>query len=299
MINEAPEQGQQADLSVVENDFRAFEEYRRTGELPKPAEEPAEDKPPAAAEEQATNETDSGSEEQDTAEQEQSEEQKSKGKGFQKRIDKLTRKIHELESKLGQKPEVVKPAEGGSKNPDGKPLLKDFVDSGKYQTYEEAQQAHVEAFSDWKDARAAQSELQRERANVWKAREAETKAQHSDYAAVLEAADESVVFSPAAGEAIADSDLGPTLLYHLAKNPADAERIAKLSPVAQVRELGKLEQKLSTPTPQPKPKLTSAPDPITPVSRPAKPAAPDIYDADTQSDYKAWEKARAAQLKRK
>jgi len=46
-------------------------------------------------------------------------------------------------------------------------------------------------------------------------------------------------------EAIMDSDIGEKLVYHLAKHPAEAERIQKLSVYGQLRELGKLEDKLS------------------------------------------------------
>jgi hypothetical protein len=46
-------------------------------------------------------------------------------------------------------------------------------------------------------------------------------------------------------EAIMDSDVGEKLAYHLAKNPDVAERIQKLSAYAAIRELGKLEDKLT------------------------------------------------------
>jgi hypothetical protein len=49
--------------------------------------------------------------------------------------------------------------------------------------------------------------------------------------------------------------------YHLATNPGEARRIASLDQISQVRELGKLEAKLSAP-PAPQVKLkTDAPDP--------------------------------------
>lgn len=46
-------------------------------------------------------------------------------------------------------------------------------------------------------------------------------------------------------EAIMDSEIGEKLVYHLAKHPKEAERIAGLSVYGQLRELGKLEDKLS------------------------------------------------------
>lgn len=64
-------------------------------------------------------------------------------------------------------------------------------------------------------------------------------------------------------DVIRDSDIGPELAYHLGMNPKEAERIANLSPLAQAKEIGKIEVKL-TETPPTK-KTTSAPEPIKPV----------------------------------
>jgi len=62
--------------------------------------------------------------------------------------------------------------------------------------------------------------------------------------------------------ALAETDHGSDILYHFAKHPEDAERISKLSPFGQVREIGKIEAKLTTK----QTKITSAPEPIKPVS---------------------------------
>jgi hypothetical protein len=54
-----------------------------------------------------------------------------------------------------------------------------------------------------------------------------------------------------------DSDYGALMLYHLAKNPSEIERIQSLSPFKSARELTKLEDKLSTgSTPIPEKKET-------------------------------------------
>lgn len=64
--------------------------------------------------------------------------------------------------------------------------------------------------------------------------------------------------------AIQSSDDGPAVAYHLAKNPTEARRIASLPPIAQVRELGRLEAQLVKPAdPQPTPRQHSnAPAPF-------------------------------------
>lgn len=79
------------------------------------------------------------------------------------------------------------------------------------------------------------------------------------------------------------SDKGDELAYHLGKNPAEAKRIAKLPPVAQVLELGKLEAKLAAPPPPPK--KTKAPPPPPNLTGGAAPvsAPPDDPEA-----YRQW-----------
>ena len=71
---------------------------------------------------------------------------------------------------------------------------------------------------------------------------------------------------------IRESDVGPEILYHLGNNPAEAKRIAQLSPLSQAKEIGKLEDKLATNPPAKK--TSSAPPPIAPATgrSPATPA---------------------------
>jgi len=64
-------------------------------------------------------------------------------------------------------------------------------------------------------------------------------------------------------ETIQHSDIGPDLAYYLGSNPKDAERISRLSPYLQAKEIGKIEAKLADNPPVKK--TTSAPAPISPV----------------------------------
>ena len=65
-------------------------------------------------------------------------------------------------------------------------------------------------------------------------------------------------------EAIQYSDVGPDIAYFLGSNPKEAERISRLTPYAQAKEIGRLEAKLVD-SPLVK-KTSSAPSPITPVT---------------------------------
>ena len=65
-------------------------------------------------------------------------------------------------------------------------------------------------------------------------------------------------------QTIQTSDIGPDLIYHLGSNPKEAERISRLPPVLQAKEIGKLEAKLvSNP---PTKRTSTAPAPIAPVT---------------------------------
>ena len=66
-------------------------------------------------------------------------------------------------------------------------------------------------------------------------------------------------------EAIKESEMGPEIAYYLGKNPKESHRIWDLSPLAQAREIGKIEASLTANPPAKK--ASSAPDPITPVRR--------------------------------
>jgi len=65
-------------------------------------------------------------------------------------------------------------------------------------------------------------------------------------------------------ETIQSSDVGPELAYYLGSNPKEADRISRMTPLSQAKEIGKIEAKLvSSP---PVRKTTSAPSPISPVT---------------------------------
>jgi hypothetical protein len=65
-------------------------------------------------------------------------------------------------------------------------------------------------------------------------------------------------------ETIQSSDIGPELAYYLGSNPKDAERISRMTPLSQAKEIGKIEAKLAAEPPVRR--TTSAPAPISPVT---------------------------------
>ena len=65
-------------------------------------------------------------------------------------------------------------------------------------------------------------------------------------------------------ETIQSSDVGPELAYYLGSNPKEADRISRMTPFMQAKEIGKIEGKLSDNPPVKR--TTSAPAPISPVT---------------------------------
>jgi len=75
-------------------------------------------------------------------------------------------------------------------------------------------------------------------------------------------------------QAIQASEDGPDVLYWLGSNPKEATRLSRLSPILQVKEIGKLEALLSSSPPAKK--VSTAPEPIAPVTPRANGGA--VYD---------------------
>ena len=75
---------------------------------------------------------------------------------------------------------------------------------------------------------------------------------------------EDLPLTPAIYEAVLDSDIGPALVYHLAKDLELYEKISKMPPLSAAREIGKLEAKLMKDN---KPNVSKAPPPINPVTK--------------------------------
>lgn len=100
-------------------------------------------------------------------------------------------------------------------------------------------------------------------------------------------------------EAITSSDIGPEILYHLGLDPKNAERISRLSPILQAKEIGRIEAKLVSDPPAKK--TTNAPAPINPVT---PGGAAKVYDTTDPRSIKTmttseWiEAERARQVKK-
>ena len=101
-------------------------------------------------------------------------------------------------------------------------------------------------------------------------------------------------------QTIQASEIGPEVAYYLGANPKEADRISRLAPFVQAKEIGRIEAKLATDPPVKR--TTSAPAPISPVT--ARSTGGPAYDTTdprstkTMTDSQWIEAERARQRKK-
>jgi hypothetical protein len=103
-------------------------------------------------------------------------------------------------------------------------------------------------------------------------KEEDARTKYDDFEQV--AYNPSIRITPMMAEAIQSSEAGPDVAYYLGANPKEAERISRLSPISQAKEIGKLEAKLVSDPPVKR--TSNAPAPISPVT--AKSSGSQTYD---------------------
>jgi len=242
------------------------------------------------------------SEKSDETEQQQ-EQKKSR---FQRRLERQKEGRIRAETEARMLREQLAALNGRKEQPQdaGEPKRESFDD---YESYIEAKatynaklaaRAEIEA-----ERQQAKQQGERERSNAsqekiaqrWTTVEQEFSKTHKDYEAVVTpfVEDDLGTFSEVARLAIVESDLGPQVLYHLANNPEDADRLANLSPTQQVKELGRLELKLSIPA-KDKSKAPSPPS----HERGNRNAAHGYSDNMSDAEYREWRKTQGARWAR-
>ena len=181
------------------------------------------------------------------------------------------RRIGELESQL-KTPQAEHP-----KAPEDlkRPSPKDF-------TTQEAYDAALDDYDRKRDERIAAKVAAEERARIAMERQNEAmqarvnsaKAELDDFDEVIAQADRNApAVPPHVQAAIYESDYGPHIAYHLAKNPDEQKRIFSLPVAKALLELGKIETRYqkaeaaapAAPKPQPTIETTRAPAPVSSI----------------------------------
>jgi hypothetical protein len=129
-----------------------------------------------------------------------------------------------------------------------------------------------------------QRELQKQQSQILEAyhnREQEALDKYDDFEQV--AYNPTLPITGVMAQAVRASDIGPEIAYWLGSNVKEADRIARLDPVLQAKEIGRIEAKLALDPPVKR--TSSAPAPIRPVT--ARTSGNPSYDTTDPRSTKA------------
>lgn len=238
------------------------EELKPQEEIAEPEGQPeGEEKPPEETEAKA---------EGDAEPAEKSEEPKPDDKhkragGWQRKIDRLERENAALIAKITA--------------PSGAPPAQD----AGAQTAEEKAAEYIDNLVAQRLAKVDAERQQREAQAKFQQRMAEARAASPDFDEVILSADAPV--SAAVQQVLLTSEQGPAIMYQLASNPAELARLSALPPLEAAREIGRLEARLASSTPPPKPKPAVRP-PAPPTNVTGTAPATRNLEGLSMADYK-------------
>lgn len=255
------------------------------------------DKPEqATSAETAQTEVEKVGEQTDEGQQNERDE-KGRFKGVQPRIDELTRARREAEREAAYWRGLAQQGQAQQSAPAApiKPTPDKYDDYGDY----------VEALTDWKTEQALAKRMEQDstrkvtetRNQTFSERQVAARAVMPDYDAVVGASEAPI--SNHVGEAIMESDRGPELAYHFAKNPDVLVNLNGMSPTQAAREIGKLEATLPTkaaPVP-PSKKLSDTPAPASTKGSQGRATTPALANA-SMDEYMAQRKSQGARWAR-
>ena len=222
-------------------------------------------------------------------------------KGVQKRIDRAVRQKYEAEARAKMLEERLTYLETQSRQPvqqqkvidNSEPRIENFDNFDEYVRAKAeyiAEQKINQTLSEREKRQQAEYEkaAHQKTAESWNKRLAQATAELPDFEDVLASSD--VPMTSTMQQAIMESDIGPRVAYYLAQNPDEATEIARMSPIAAIRTLGRIEERLATQ--KTVVKVTSAPEPVKPVgSRASVTKDPGKM---TDAEYARWRKSGRA-----
>jgi hypothetical protein len=174
----------------------------------------------------------------------------------QEELDAAIGKRLAREQRKWEREQAARAAEKQLKAPAEIPPIEQFASPDEYAD------ALAEKKAEELLARREQARMQSEIIESYHDKEEEARNKYDDFEQV--AYNPKLPITDAMAQTIQSSDVGPDMAYYLGSNPKEAERISRLSPLQQAKELGKIEAKLAD-NPVVK-KTSSAPAPIAPVT---------------------------------
>jgi len=137
------------------------------------------------------------------------------------------------------------------------------LDPNQFETQEAFDAARIRAEAERLVAERDASRHQSEVLGAYHEKEEEARNKYDDFEQV--AYNPSLRITDVMAQTIQSSDVGPDVAYYLGTNPKEADRISRLAPLVQAREIGRIEAKLASEPPVAK-RTSSAPAPIAPVT---------------------------------
>jgi len=215
------------------------------------------------------------------------ESRKKRPSGFQRKISKLEQAVAERDARIAELTKSTTATLAPKK-----PTLDDY---GTYDEFLGAQDSYYEALTDYKAKKAIeeyessktkrkeQEELatkQREVEQSWEDKIDALDENYDDFDEVMDKY-KTTMFRTDLVQAIRESDSGPQLQYHLAKNPELLEKLNSktISSFAIYKELAKVESQLAS---KPAVKVSKSSEPITPVKGTSRTAV-SLEKLDTSS----------------
>lgn len=223
---------------------------------------------------------------QDSEEGENDKPLKKKKGGFQRKLearDKTIAQLQQENERLKYNPQA--PTDAGGKKEDktqqqdGRPVKPDASKFDNYSDYQVAQDKYTEDLTDWKikqsDSEKSATQQREAALNDYKKQTDSFFSKVSEFSKNKETSDMNEIveelkqypFSTGLDQLVIYSEFGPQVAYELGKNIKELDRINALGPVAQAREIGKIEARIEARLSKPKEtkKVSSAPDPISTV----------------------------------
>lgn len=232
-----------------ENEQVETEQIQTENQAPEDAQPEAEEAAPEAAKPEGEDATKTDPETGETtdSEQQSAEEKSRRAGGWRRKIEKLERRNEVLMQQLS----ATKPQQPAAPEKPKDPAS-------------EVEQYVASLVEQRLQAERAREQQERAQADFLRRRQ-EVRATHPDFDDVLD--DVAHIPVPVAiQQVLLTSEMGPALMYSLAKNPAELARISALPPLEAAREIGRLEAKASV-TPAPKaPTKTATRPPAPPTS---------------------------------
>lgn len=178
-------------------------------------------------------------------------------RGIQRKIDKLTRRTKTAEEEAAYwrgQAEALKSQQGGKteQKADTADLETEFVKQNPRPQADqfESNAQFVEALTDWKlglrdfkqeqtTKRTQETANQQQFSEKLESQRTRGEEKYEDFEDLVSAVDDK--FTPAMVRALVESDKGEDIAYYLASNPAELQRIGKLNPYLQAKEVGRIE----------------------------------------------------------